>query len=143
MSCWNKEQLKNMLEDVINELELSDIMIEKHGPLGTPPAELVRLVLDRKDLQIRMLRQGFVEIGEVKMKIKYPIFLTILELLIDILAFGASIISLGFLCLITVFVLRCPGEYISTPERVYLCFVFIISIFPYIWVLWDLLRRKD
>jgi hypothetical protein len=58
MSCWNKEQLENMLEDVINELNLSNNMIEKHGPLGTPPAELVRLVLEQKDIQIRMLKVG-------------------------------------------------------------------------------------
>lgn len=62
MSCWTKEQLENMLEDVVNELDLSDGAIEKHGPLGTPPAELVRLVLQQKDDQIRMLRAGFVEI---------------------------------------------------------------------------------
>ena len=62
MSCWTKEELENMLEDVVNELELSDAMIEEHGPLGTPPSELVRLVLDQKDKQIRMLRAGFVEI---------------------------------------------------------------------------------
>lgn len=53
------EQLKNMLEDVINELDLSDGMIEKHGPIGTPPAELVRLVLARKDLEFKMLKTGF------------------------------------------------------------------------------------
>lgn len=62
MSCWNKEQLENMLEDVVNELNLSERMIEKHGPLGTPPAELVRLVLSQKDLEIRALKQGFVSI---------------------------------------------------------------------------------
>lgn len=60
MSCWTKEELENMLEDVVNELDLSESMIEKHGPLGTPPAELVRLVLERKDLQIQALRAGFV-----------------------------------------------------------------------------------
>ena len=60
MSCWTKEELENMLEDVVNALDLSDSMIEKHGPLGTAPAELVRLVLDRKDQEIRMLKQGFV-----------------------------------------------------------------------------------
>jgi len=62
MSCWTKEQLENMLEDVVNVLDLSDGMIEKHGPLGTPPAELVRLVLERKDLEIEMLRRGMVSI---------------------------------------------------------------------------------
>jgi len=64
MSCWTKEQLENMLEDVVNELNLSEIMIEKHGPLGTAPAELVRLVLEQKNKEIRMLKQGFVSVGK-------------------------------------------------------------------------------
>lgn len=61
MSCWTKTELENMLEDVVNELDLSDGMIEEHGPLGTAPAELVRLVLERKDQEIRMMkpRAGF------------------------------------------------------------------------------------
>lgn len=59
MSCWNKQELENMLEDVVNELDLSDGAFEKHGPLGTAPAELVRLVLDEKDRQIRALQAGF------------------------------------------------------------------------------------
>ncbi len=62
MTCWNKEELENMLENVINELNLSDGMIEKHGPLGTAPAELVREILERKDKEIRMLKQGFVAV---------------------------------------------------------------------------------
>jgi len=53
-----KEQLVNMLEDVVNELELSGDMIEIHGQLGTSPAELVKIVLEQKDLQIRMLKSG-------------------------------------------------------------------------------------
>lgn len=48
MSCWSKEDLENMLEDVVNELDLSDSMLEKHGPMGSPPAELVRDVLAEK-----------------------------------------------------------------------------------------------
>ena len=62
MSCWTKEQLEQMLFDVVNELDLSDGMIEEHGPHGTAPAKLVRLVLDRKDREIQMLKQGFVAI---------------------------------------------------------------------------------
>ena len=58
MSCWTKEELENMLEDVVNELDLSDSIIEEHGPMGTEPAELVRLVLARKDREIEMLRRG-------------------------------------------------------------------------------------
>ena len=58
MSCWTKEQLENMLADVVNELNLSDSMIEKHGPRGTAPSELVRLVLERKDLEIAMLQKA-------------------------------------------------------------------------------------
>ena len=59
MSCWTKPELENMLEDVVNILNLSDSMIEQHGTLGTTPAELVRLVLEKKDLEIKMLKQGF------------------------------------------------------------------------------------
>lgn len=64
MSCWTKEQLEQMLEDVVNELDLSDQAIAEHGPMGTPPAELVRLVLDQKDKTIRMLKAGMVEVKE-------------------------------------------------------------------------------
>ena len=64
MSCWTKPELENMLEDVVNELDLSEMMIEKHGPLGTAPAELVRLVLEQKDKEIRMLKAGMVEIEQ-------------------------------------------------------------------------------
>ena len=60
MTCWTKPELENMLEDVVNELDLSDGMIEKHGPLGTAPADLVRIILDNKDLQIKALKAGFV-----------------------------------------------------------------------------------
>ena len=48
----------NMLEDVINELDLSEEAIEKHGQAGTPPAELVRLVLEEKDKKIAYLKAG-------------------------------------------------------------------------------------
>lgn len=58
MSCWTKEELENMLEDVVNELELSEDMIEKHGPLGASPAELVRIVLEQKDKEIKALKAG-------------------------------------------------------------------------------------
>ena len=63
MTCWNKNELENMLRDVVDELNLSEAMIEKHGPLGTAPAELVRLVIDQKDMQIEVFRQGFVEVS--------------------------------------------------------------------------------
>ena len=59
MSCWTKEQLEDMLYDVVNELDLSESMIEKHGQEGTPPSELVRLVLNQKDLEIKLLKAGF------------------------------------------------------------------------------------
>jgi hypothetical protein len=61
MSKWNKEELENMLEDVVNELELSESAVEKHGQEGTAPSELVRLVLDEKDLRIRALEANFVD----------------------------------------------------------------------------------
>jgi hypothetical protein len=62
MSKWTKEELENMLEDVVNVLDLSDGMLDEHGPWGTPPAELVRLILDRKDREIALLKRGFKEI---------------------------------------------------------------------------------
>ena len=34
---------------MVNELDLSETAIEKHGPHGTPPCELVKLVLAEKD----------------------------------------------------------------------------------------------
>jgi len=49
-----------MLEDVVNELDLSEAAIAGHGPLGTPPAQLVRLVLDQKDRTIRNLSSGLI-----------------------------------------------------------------------------------
>ena len=52
------ERLRNLLEDVVNELSLFESAIEKHGPLGTPPAELVRLVLDEQMAKIGMLKNG-------------------------------------------------------------------------------------
>lgn len=62
MSCWNKKELEDMLEDVVNELDLSDAAIEEHGPLGTAPSELVRMVLEQKDKEIAMLKRGFVAV---------------------------------------------------------------------------------
>ena len=62
MSCWTKGELENMLEDVVTELHLSDDMIMKHGPLGTAPSELVRLVLAQKDMEIDLLSRGFKKI---------------------------------------------------------------------------------
>lgn len=57
-----------MLEDVVNELNLSEAMIYKHGQLGTAPSELVREVLVQKDKEIRMLKQGFVPIDNKQIK---------------------------------------------------------------------------
>lgn len=70
MSCWNKEELENMLEDVVNELDLSEVAIEEHGQYGTPPAELVRLVLKQKDRQIELLQREFVPVHNMKLKDK-------------------------------------------------------------------------
>lgn len=56
MSAWTKEELEGMLEDVVNELNLSESAIDEHGQLGTSPAELVRLVLEEKDRVIRSLQ---------------------------------------------------------------------------------------
>jgi len=60
-----KEKLEshtNLLEDVVNELDLSEAIIQEHGPNGTAPSELVRLVLEEKDKRIQILKQGFKEI---------------------------------------------------------------------------------
>jgi len=58
VSCYSKDELEQMLEDVVNVLDLGEGAIEEHGPRGTPPAELVRLVLNQKDRTIRNLRAG-------------------------------------------------------------------------------------
>ena len=71
MSKWTKPELENMLEDVVNELDLSDGMMAKHGPHGATPAELLRLVLERKDKEIEMLKRGFLAIFPTPHKIKY------------------------------------------------------------------------
>ena len=57
MKCKCEEYL-NMLEDVVNELDLSDRIIEIHRQLGAPPAELVRIVLEQKDMIISSLKSG-------------------------------------------------------------------------------------
>ena len=59
MSCWTKSELDSMLMDVVDELDLSESQIEKHGPLGTAPSVLVRMVLDEKDREIACLKRGF------------------------------------------------------------------------------------
>jgi hypothetical protein len=64
MTC-KCDEYKNMLEDVVNELELSGSAIEKYTPLGTPPAELVRLVLDEKDRVISALEGGIMVIDNI------------------------------------------------------------------------------
>ena len=61
MSCWSRGELENMLEDVVSTLDLSCGMIQTHGQAGTAPAELVRLVMAQKDLQIAMLRRGMID----------------------------------------------------------------------------------
>lgn len=57
MKCKCDEYL-NMLEDVVNELDLAEIAVEHHGQAGTPPAELVKLVLEAKDETIARLKAG-------------------------------------------------------------------------------------
>jgi len=63
MSIYTKEQLKNMLEDVINELDLNESAINSHGELGTSPSVLVRMVLDQKDAEISRLKNGLIPIN--------------------------------------------------------------------------------
>lgn len=59
---WTKHEMRGLLEDVVTALDLSESMLEKHGPIGTEPAELVRLVLEQKDREIAMLRAGVIKI---------------------------------------------------------------------------------
>ena len=59
MSRYTNEELENMLSAVIDELNLSDFMLEKHGPMGTPVHEIVREVLENKDREIYLLKQKF------------------------------------------------------------------------------------
>lgn len=57
-------RMRNLLEDVVNALDLSEIAIETHGPLGTEPAELVKLVLQQKDREIAILHHEPDELPE-------------------------------------------------------------------------------
>jgi len=66
VSEHSKAELEQMLFDVVDVLDLSSAAIAKHGPLGTAPAELVRLVLAQKDSTIRMLESGMVDIAPSK-----------------------------------------------------------------------------
>jgi len=74
MTCWTKQELENMLEDVINELDLSLSMIQEHGQHGTAPAALVRLVLESKDMEIRCLKRGFEKIVDKEIHIRPRLF---------------------------------------------------------------------
>jgi hypothetical protein len=58
MSKWSKEELESMLESVINELELTPEMIEKHGQEGTEPAELVRLTIEDLKFQGKLIARN-------------------------------------------------------------------------------------
>jgi hypothetical protein len=58
------ERMTNLLEDVVNELDLSESAIEQHGPMGTAPAELVALVLAEKDLKIAALKAGLIPLAQ-------------------------------------------------------------------------------
>lgn len=59
MSSYTREELENMLEDVVNVLDLSEEMIKKHSLMGTHPADLVKEILEWKNLKISALRRGF------------------------------------------------------------------------------------
>lgn len=53
---YTNEEMRSMLEDVVTVLDLSEEMIFKHGQTATEPAELVRIVLEQKDMEIKMLQ---------------------------------------------------------------------------------------
>jgi hypothetical protein len=79
MSKWNKKELDNMLEDVVNELELSESALAEHGPAGTAPSELVRLVLEEKDLRIRALEANFVDASKSCLRLQSVVRSLLLE----------------------------------------------------------------
>lgn len=58
---YTPRDLISMLEDVVTALNLSDAMLEIHAP-----ADLVRLVLEQKDLQIRALKAGMKDVSDLK-----------------------------------------------------------------------------
>ena len=62
MSYWTKERMEDELEAVVDALELSAEQLAIHGPMGTAPAELVKLVLWEKDKRIAYLQAGFVDV---------------------------------------------------------------------------------
>ena len=43
MTKHTKKELEEMLYYVVDKLDLSDVMVDKHGPNGTPPALQARL----------------------------------------------------------------------------------------------------
>jgi len=60
--CKKCEKYRDMLFSVVDALDLSESAIQQHGPNGTPPAELVRLVLAEKDKKIALLKRGIIVI---------------------------------------------------------------------------------
>lgn len=66
---YTYDDLVNLLEDVVNELDLSDACLEIHGPMATLPSELVRFVLKQKDDTIAMLRAGFVYVNDPQLPV--------------------------------------------------------------------------
>jgi len=60
------EEYRKMLYAVVDELDLADSALVGHGPAGTSPAELVRLVLTEKDRKIQLLKNSFTEINTQK-----------------------------------------------------------------------------
>jgi hypothetical protein len=52
----------DLLAAVVDELDLSEQAVEEHGPQGTEPHLLVRMVLAEKDRTIRNLKAGLTPI---------------------------------------------------------------------------------
>lgn len=65
MTCWNKEELESMLEDVVSECwpHMTEGMGDKFGQDGTAPSEIVKAVLELKDFQIKALKAGFIHLS--------------------------------------------------------------------------------
>ena len=65
MSKWTKEELEEMMFEIVDELDLSEEMLEKHGPMGTPVPQLVREILAHKDGIITKLRVGMKDVTQL------------------------------------------------------------------------------
>ncbi len=105
MSCWTKEQLENMLEDVVNELELDSKSIEKLSARGSAPSILVRTVLDAKNKEIQLLKSALKK------------FNTLIEIKLNIPGFENYIVTIPPEDLVKALILK-PGDALFLIEEI-------------------------